>query len=180
MDARQKKVLTVLGVGLIILGWRGYVLLTEYLPARVEAGPAPVDAVGAQGADADQRAGEDPSETRWAAQRQVAEDDWGQRTPFTPAPRAPRGANGDLSTATASSSEAPPAPQIQFVGVSRSADQWLASIQGRIVRVGEELDGGYRVVEINRHSITLAFRGWAYTFVLGSPETVVRPLREEP
>lgn len=178
MNSRTKKVLAVLCVAGLVLAWRVYGLLERYLPASVQALPTTAPAL----TDAD-AAGKTvvPENTlaRWESQRAVAEQPWG-RDPFAdaePVMENTRPVKPD--EVRAPSSAAPTAAAFGFTGVSESKGKWLAVVRGRIVRVGDEIDGKYKVVEIDRRSITLAAEGWTYRYELGAEDVSVRPASEE-
>lgn len=174
MDARKKKVLTVLCIGSVILVWRGYSLFTQYTPSAAQANsaaktiePAPVITVSAQ-------EDENMAETL-EKQRLAAEQPWG-RNPCAALYRPVDTRTG--AEQVIASPDAPTAPAIKLSGVSRSGDQWLAAVEGNIVRVGDEVVEGYRVIKIAQHAITLESDGWTFTYAMGAEAAVVRPSSE--
>ncbi|MFQ5412272.1 MAG: hypothetical protein ACE5EC_08230 [Phycisphaerae bacterium] len=179
MDARKKKVLTILCIGSVILVWRMYAVVTTYLlpsPAHADVGtseslPA-ANLIALGGMDRDMA-------NRLAEQDRISQQDWG-RNPFSKVPWMRSSIDPGDAVVESIVNTPPSAPSILLTGVSKSDDKWLASVRDKIVRVGDVVDGAYRIVEIDRHSITLASRGWAYTYRMGSKEAHVRPLRKEP
>lgn len=177
MDARKKKVLTVLCIGSVILVWRGYSLITTYAPSVAQANPdgriiAPVPILtGSTQQD------ENMAET-WEEQQRIAELPWGRNPCVALAPPADAMTGADQGSA-AFSATPPPTPTIKLGGVSRSGDQWLAAVNGNIVRVGDVVVEGYRVIKITQHTITLESAGWTFAFAMGANTAVVRPSLEE-
>lgn len=174
MQARKKKVLTVLFIGSVILVWRGYALITTYAPSVAQANPdtatiEPVPAVTVSSQE------DEKMDETWEKQRLAAELPWG-RNPCATLYR-PTVTTTDSDQVIAQPG-APPAPAIKLSGVSRSGDQWLAAVEGNIVRVGDEIVGGYRVIEIAQHTITLESAGWTFTYAMGAEAAVVRPAPE--
>ncbi len=177
MDARKKKVLIVLGIAVVILGWRVLVIVKEYMPTAAQA-----DGQQAVVFDETMPDEETISQDLGAildAQAQVAETDWG-RNPFDAVPWAAQ-ADSNVEAVVEPESHARPAiPSLVLKGVSRSGQRWLAAVNGKIVGVGDEMEGGYKVAEITGHSITLELRGWAFKFVIGSEGADIRRLSGAP
>ncbi|MCG8406446.1 MAG: hypothetical protein MI923_14710 [Phycisphaerales bacterium] len=173
MDARKKKVLIVLAIASVILVWRLYAIVTEYLPSTTRADsvaevvPAAKDQTSVR---------KDSMEEVWNAQTKVTEQSWG-RDPFSNVLRV---LNLDSSNEEVVSREPPPAPSILFTGVSMSDDQWLAALDGNIVRVGDTVEEDCRIIEITKHSVVLKSKGWVFTYALGSQKPEIRPFSEEP
>lgn len=178
MDARKKKVLTVLCLGSVILVWRVYAIITTYLPPASASADAGTSAdVPAANLNVPVEADRDMAR-RLVEQERIAEQDWG-RNPFSEVPWMRSNDSGETRV-TPVVNTPPSAPSILLTGVSKSDDQWLAAVRDKIMRVGDVVDGAYEIVEIDGHSITLASRGWAFTYRMGSEAAQVRPLREEP
>ncbi len=175
MDGRRKKVLIVLGAGSIVLCWRLYVLFTDYWPTSAQARPAGSSAGG--GPPSASSATIDAMSETWAAQALVADQPWG-RDPFSDVPWAWRPA-GTAASQNPAGATPPPAPELRFTGVSRSGEQWLAAIGGRIARVGDIVADQYEVVGIDARSVTLARGGWSITYTLGSADVIVNRRMEE-
>ncbi len=177
-SARQKKLLAIVVIGCGFLAWRGYTLWTRYAtPARAEAASPLPPSQPPPSARQDSGAVE-PSPDRFAeARRMVAEGPWG-RNPF---------ASPALSSRMSDAEQEPPPPRpaakppsLRFTGVSRAGDNWLAIVDDRIVRVGDEIEPQHRVAEITKHSLTLRSRHWIYRYELGGAEATVQPVTEEP
>ncbi len=176
MDARKKKVLTVLCLGSVILVWRVYAIITTYLPpASASADAGTLSDLPAANLIAPIETDRDMAR-RLVEQERIAQQDWG-RNPFSEVPWMRSNDSGETLVAPV---VAPPsAPSILLTGVSKSDDQWLAAVRDKIMRVGDVVDGAYQIVEIDGHSITLASRGWAFTYRMGSEAAQVRPIGEE-
>ncbi len=174
MDGRRKKVLIVLGAGSLVLFWRLYVLFTDYWPTAAEARPASFVDAGPPSLD---RAGSDATSEIWAAQALVADQPWG-RDPFSDVPWAWHPSEVPGSN-TPPGATPPPAPKLHFTGVSRSGDQWLAAIGGRVVRIGDVVADHYEVVRIDARSVALARGGWMIEYALGSADVLVHRRMEE-
>lgn len=178
MDARKKKVVTVLCIGVAILGWRVFVIVTEYLPTQAQA-------VNAQDSTIDRTIESDKALAESIrglldAQCQEAEKDWG-RDPFADVPWGAAKPTAEVqSVREPEATTPPPVPSIVLKGVSRSGSHWLAAVDGKIISVGHEMDGGYTVAEITAQSMTLESQGWAFTFVIGNEGADVRRLSGEP
>lgn len=164
MIERQKKVLSVLALGVALLVWRGYVLVVDSMPAAAEGGQSMTLESGdpPDGRDAG-RPLVDPDAALWEAQRRLAERPWG-RDPFEGSEIAP--VASDVAPTTA-----PPAPTFRFTGAAATDGAWRGIVDGKIVRVGDVLNGEFRVEAIGRDSMTVAARGWLFEVGLGS-ETV--------
>ena len=181
MNARKKKVLTVLFLGSALLAWRAYIVITQYVipsKSRAEANVASVYPP----------AGETPpakaAPTLPAAvlqqQAAVAEQPWG-RDPFALVPEArvqPAAAGPEQKRQD--DRPAPQAPSLKFTGVSKSDGQWLAVVGDKIVRIGDELGGGFTVAEITKRSLTIVSGKWAFQYELGVDQPVTRLYGEEP
>lgn len=181
MDARKKKVLTVLVISSVILVWRVYALITAYGPAAVQAQAGAVDA-GLTGKGAVSFASswlELPPEQA-QAQRAVENQPWG-RDPFLVLVRRAEPSEQKKDTTPSAVVQQPDPPQVnKFRGVSRSGDRWLAAIDGRIYRVGDVFDGRLTITEITSNSVTMTQAGWAFTFTLGSQSPTIRQPTEQP
>lgn len=181
MDARTKKVLSVLVIGLAILAWRVYVIVAEYLPARTQAGVAPAPAQVEQLVeDLAQRQRDMRLAILLDGQAKTLDLPWG-RDPFVAHAGAAVSHGGEEPARPAMVvGEAPPAPNLRFAGVSRAGERWLAAVDGHILAVGDTFQDGFKVRAITRHSITLESRGWGFIYTLGSSAPVVRPIPEVP
>jgi hypothetical protein len=177
MDSRKKKVLTVLCIGVLILGWRVFVVVSEYLPTQAQAGGQQIAAI--DGAVEKDEPVADDLRGLLDAQRQMAEKDWG-RNPFADVPWAARPETVGENVTEPGARTPPPTPSLVLKGVSRSGPRWLAAVNGKIVRVGDAMEGGYTIAEITAQSITLESRGWAFTFVMGSEGADIRRLSGAP
>jgi hypothetical protein len=171
-DARQKKVLTVLVIGLVILAWRVYAIVTTYGPAAAHAVSdvgTPATALRA----AVESAWIELPEEALLAQAAAEQQPWG-RDPFL-VKVAPVVTQTVAEPQPAPSIEPPTAPKIKKIsGVSRSNDRWLAAIDGRIYRVGDTFAEKFVISEITSNSVTLTASGWAFEFALGGHEPKVR------
>ena len=180
MDARKKKVVTVLCAASAILVWRVYVVVTKYLPsaAQAESPVAGADSLPIEVAAAMTKAHERAIEALWTAQEQAARQPWG-RDPFASLVVASSGA-----TPTASEnpppSEAPTAPRLSFTGVARVDDEWRAIISGQFVGIGDIVETDFRVSQITKRSITFQSRGWSLRYELGKDVPLVQQLSENP
>ncbi len=178
MDARKKKVVTVLCIGVVILAWRVIAIVTEYLPteAQADSGQEVVAHVAVEEGQglADQMRG------LLDAQCKEAEKSWG-RNPFGDVPWAVARSQGEVeSVGEPENATSPPVPSLVLKGVSRSGSNWLAAGGGKIVAIGGEKERGHSVAEITAQSITLESQGWAFTFVIGHEGADVRRLSGEP
>lgn len=181
MDARKKKVLTVLILGSVILAWRVYALIAIYGPAAVQAQGSATDPVPANNEVRVVASSwlEMPSE-QVAAQRVVEDQPWG-RDPFLVMVRRVEPSEQKRETTPLAAAQPPDPPQVnKFRGVSRSGDRWLAAIDGRIYRVGDQFDGRLTISEITSNSVTMTQAGWAFTFTLGNPSPTIRQPTERP
>lgn len=181
MDARKKKILTVLVISSVILVWRVYALITTYGPAAVQAQGSAADAGPMSG-------GAVTFASSWLelppdqaqAQSAVENQPWG-RDPFLVLVRRVESNEQKNEPAPPVAAQQPDPPQIsKFRGVSRSGDRWLAAIDGRIYRVGDVFDGRLTITEITSNSITMTQAGWAFTFNLGSQSPTIRQPTERP
>jgi hypothetical protein len=180
MDARRKKVLMVLCVASLILAWRIYAVVTGGTPAAVQANPAPVAVdAGPVVPIATQTASPVDSPALWESQQAVAAQAWG-RDPFADVEAVSQPEEAAEEAKAQEETGAPPTPSLRFSGVSSSDNNWLAVVQGNIVRVGDFIDGRYKVVEITKRSLTLAADGWTFRYELGSDAPFIRPPSENP
>ncbi len=177
MDARKKKVLVVLCIGVMILAWRVVVIVTEYMPTAVQADGQ--EAAVFDGTLQEEKSLSEDLRGSLDAQRQVAEKDWG-RNPFEAVPWAARETNAVETVVEPETHTPPPTPSFVLKGVSRSGRRWLAAVNGKIVGVGDEMEGGYKVAEITERSITFELQGWAFKFVVGSEGADIRRLSGAP
>lgn len=181
MDARQKKVLTVLCLGSAFLAWRGYVIVTEYVipskgSAETNVVPAYPPEEGLTTAAA--VAAAVPAEVL-RQQAAIAQQAWG-RDPFAPVPEARLRPVVATPEQWRQAGPTPPAPSFRFTGVSQSGGRWLAVVGDRIVRVGDELDGGFTVTEISKRTLTLVSGRWAFQYELGVEAPMIGAFGEEP
>lgn len=174
MANRQKKVLTVLGLGTVILAWRGYALFEKYAPSTAEA--VDVTIAAPVMSSASQSSANSAFSDLLKKQAEAAKHPWG-RNPFMDVPWVVKNKKPEPVPET-TSQEAPPAPQLQFVGTSKSQDQWLAAIQGDIYRVGDSLPQNLKIIRITRHTLTVEFEGWTYTYRAGETGAIVSPRQE--
>ncbi len=175
MNSRTKKVLVVLSLGCLILVWRVVALIEKYGPKTAEATQAaPIVAEPLHpAADSTNSAVLRQIER----QRETASQSWGRnpfadvawavrQRPLTPAPdQAPR--------------QSPVAPELRFNGTSKSDEQWMAAVQGDILRVGDLVQGRFKVVRITRHTLTLESEGWTFLYHVGNPQATIMPLAED-
>ncbi len=186
MDKRKQRVLSILAVGSCILGWRLYVLFFEYLPDYRQRVPGTANAAPATPSPALQNNAthepvtsvpkeDDPLVALLAAQQEIAERPWNDSPFIQPVIVT----NDQPATATtAQPEEAPASPTLRFVGVSRTGQQWLAAVDGRIVRVGDALATGFEVKEIGKDWIVIEAAGWRHTYHLGSETPTVKRATE--
>jgi len=180
MDARKKKVLSVLCVASLVLVWRGYAVITKFKPSKAKADPA-VTAVDFGSTESDRDAAYEQEDLTGVLEQQedIANQSWG-RDPFADVSGAVR-ERQPVSVEAEVRDEGPPPepPPLEFSGVSKSDGRWLAVVRRRIVGVGDVIDGEYKIVEITKRSITLASGRWSLRYELGSDDAVVRPLVKE-
>lgn len=175
---RKKRLLAIIGVGCAFMGWRGYALWTRGVTPAAAAsvfsdragvisfpGVAPAGSVDGSG------------DRLRAAREAVANGPWG-RNPFASPVSAARAVDEEPCADQRRSQPKP--PSLQFTGVSKAGENWLAIVGGRIVRIGDELDAQYRVVEITKNSLTVASPHWAFRYELGGMEPAVHPVTEGP
>jgi len=181
MDSRKKKIIAVLCVGSVILLWRLYAL-TQYLPSSAQADPAQAanvvnDAVQAGYAKAEQK----EQSKNWKLQQEVASQAWG-RNPFADVPGVMRRrVESESESEQPQLDQSPPSPpSVHLTGVSKSGGQWLAVVDGQIVRVGDVLQDEFTVTEITKRSVTATSRGWSFRFEIGAEAPSIRPVSEEP
>lgn len=175
MDKRKKQVLTVLGIGSVVLVWRVYVICTKYLPASASAQPqaaiaapaiappvppGPVHAGGLTDA---------ALAARIQLQNQVAARSWG-RDPFEGITTLPDPEGNAEESVRRVAVQAPPAPQMKIVGVSALGDDWIAAMNGNVYRVDDKTAEGFNVRRITRNAVTLESDGWEYVYTLGVAE----------
>jgi len=183
MAARKRKVLVVLSAASVILVWR-LSALTEYLPSATQTRPIEATAVPeTPEAPVEGRpAKPDPNMKEvWEAQAAVVAQEWG-RDPFADMPWLAHADDPQAQPPSDTPARRPPpaAPGLRFTGVSKSGEQWLAVVDGRIVRVGDHLDGSFVVHEITMNSVTLKADGWLYQYGLKSAKATVYPESEAP
>ena len=180
MDSRRKKVLTVLCLASLILGWRVYVVWTKYSPSSAKANPVPASLrLDAAPPAPEKAAARTDTQAIWESQRVVAAQPWG-RDPFADVSGMMQ-SKDDSEQSQEKKAEAIGQPaSLRFTGVSGSNNNWLAVVRGDIVRIGDVIDGKFTVVAINKRSLTLAADGWTFRYELGSEEPFVRPASEAP
>jgi|CXWL01.1.fsa_nt_gi hypothetical protein len=175
---RKKKIIVVLSAASVILVWRVSAVMTKYFPASAAAQPTAGESVAQTPIAPTVSVEEDKID--WKAQRLVETQPWG-RNPFDLETSYQRKAKPEAARPEVVKTP-PPAPQTQMrlTGVSRSGEQWLAAVGGRIMRVGDKLEERFKVTEITNSSVTLECQGWAFVYSLGSQEPVIRPVGERP
>ncbi|HWL94700.1 MAG TPA: hypothetical protein VNT79_14355 [Phycisphaerae bacterium] len=173
MNSRKKKVVVVLALGSVLLVWRIFALIQKYGPQAAEATEAVAATPAPMPAPANSR--DAMLETRLAAQRAVEKQSWG-RNPFSDVAGVVRRIGEQPVQQIA---ETPVPPVIRFSGTSKSADQWMVAIDGNIHRIGDMVLSQYKIIGITRHTMTLEFGGWTYTYEAGRPGATVAPFREE-
>lgn len=174
MITRQKKVLTVLVLGSLILAWRGYSLFEKYAPNIANAGDPTV--VPALTVPAQSSAAQALAETL-RRQSEAAKRPWG-RNPFEDVAWVVK--NQKIEPAAQPVlNQAPPAPEVKFIGTSKSGDQWLAAVQGNIHGVGDVLQDQFKIIRITRHTLTLESQGWTFTYRAGETGATVNPRSKE-
>ena len=169
MNARTKKVVTVLGVASVVLVWRVYVIIADYMPQSAQAYEGEAEAAEM----VPQLDMPDPLAAVWEKQRSLEERPWG-RNPFEVA--------SELKTAAVEPSEEAPAedgkplepPSIGFSGASRVGDTYRAILKSGIVAVGDSLEGPFTVKSIDRTRVTIASGNWHYIYELGSERPTIR------
>jgi len=185
MDKRKKRVLTVLAFGSCILGWRLYVLFFEYLPEYRERVPGTVNAAPVTPQSAvpnvampppvDLPKQDDAVASLLAEQQKIAERPW-RGNPFIQPTIVTKDPSANVEVA--SQVEKPESPELRFVGVSRTGQQWLAALDGRIVRVGDLVADGFEVKEIGKDWVVIEAAGWRHTYHLGSETATVQRATE--
>lgn len=181
MNARTKKLLPVIIGGGLFVGWRAFAVVNRYPPARAAAEVVQPDMPAQPLEDYRNSSHSDDLSATLEAQRAMEDRGWG-RDPFDAMsfePKVRRDETQGLSAKAQAPAKPPPAPTIAFSGVSKSADRWLAAVNGAIVRVGDVVQEKYEVVTISKSSITLAAEGWMFRYELGSKVADVRR-RESP
>ena len=177
MDPRRKKILSVLAVAVLILGWRIYVIVTDYFPAaqaQADTGvampaPPPIIQPARIAADDDQV---------WVLQRQLQARPWGRDPFMTPPGRGP--ARGGDRNADNVPVVRPDPGAIRFSGAARLDGKWHAIVSGQIVSLGEEIRPGFRVVGITKRAMTLASGNWMFRYELGSATATPFQGQEQP
>lgn len=178
MDARKKKVLTVLALGSVILVWRLAAVVNKYFPSSASA--AQVEAVAQDSPDKTPAPAASTRQSAvWQQQDEIAQQAWG-RDPFSEVPGIRRPEVQPNTKVPEPTRTQPPAPQLRFTGISRGGDRWMALLDGKIMCVGDRVSDGFEVVSIDRRSVTLGAGSWLYRYELGVQEAVVRPRAEEP
>ncbi len=175
---RKRKLLAIIGVGCAFMGWRGYALWTRDVTPVAAAGVLS-DGAGTTSSPGVAPAGyADGSVDRLREAREaVAKGPWG-RNPFASPVSAAR--TVDEAPGADQRRSQPKPPGLEFTGVSKAGENWLAIVGGRIVRIGDELDAQHRVVEITKNSLTVASQHWAFRYELGGMEPAVHPVTEGP
>ena len=206
MERRNKKVLIVLGVASLILVWRVYALLNRSTPTAAQANQAatsiqqdavprleeskaegetrgwiPLPAAVAAGVaqTPEQSAVQPITPTLAESQKLIAAQPWG-RDPFADPPGAVQRAELTEQPKEKEATIVEPPPALKFTGASSSNGKWLAVVRGEIVRVGDLIDGKYKVVEITQRSLTLTANKWTFRYEMGSESPSIRPPSEEP
>lgn len=174
MNPRQKKVVTVLVAGSAVLVWRGYAIVSEYMPASAQA----MLQAEPESAAVDAPPSVDPFAAVWDKQRSLEERPWG-RDPFT----LPEG----FTTITESPKmdadvdEQPPIPpKISVSGVSRVGDTYRAILKSGIVNVGDPVEGGLTVRAIDQRTVTVGRGKWNFVYQIGSDQPAAQPSGESP
>jgi len=186
MDKRKKRVLTILAVGSCILGWRLYVLFFEYLPEYRQRVPGTANAAPATPATpvysdvtvtqaSTQAKGDKAFAALLEAQQEIAERPW-RGSPFIQ-PSIEKNER-HTNVLVAQEEDIPESPALRFVGVSRTGQQWLAALDGRIVRVGDQVADGFEVKEIGKDWVVIEAAGWRHKYHLGSETATVQRATE--
>lgn len=169
MNARTRKVVAVLTVASIVLVWRVYVIIADYMPQSAQAGQ-PESEIAELTAEPNMP---DPLAAVWEKQRSLEERPWG-RNPFEVA--------SELKTAAVETSEEPPAqdgkppaaPRIGFTGASRVGDTYRAIVKSGIVAIGDSIEGPFIVKSIDQTRLIIASGNWNYIYDLGSELPTIR------
>lgn len=178
MDKRKKRVLTVLGLGSVVLVWRIYAIAAKYLPSSALAQPeivaveAAVMPTSATPPAAARGLSTEALGRRLELQSLVADRAWG-RDPFEGLDPAPPVNGSETPPPEVVTAKAPQPPPLEIVGVSALDDDWIAVVNGMVYRVGDAMPTGFVMRRINRNSVTLEFKGWAYVYTLGVPEPTI-------
>lgn len=166
MTQREKKLAYALVPGVLLLGWRVWAIIARLTPAPAEASPqstavpnAPANTSTKQSDESQPRVY--PDDARLARQVEALRADW-PRDPFY-SPRLQRNHEPDRPSAPAAS----PPPAWTLTGISRCGDKRAALLAGRIVTVGSELDGGYRIIEIESDSVLIRQGNREFRYSLG-------------
>ena len=181
MDARKKKVVTVLCAASVILLWRVYALVTKYMPSSAQAeapvadvGPLPTDVAAAAMIKARER----EMAALLSAQELAAKQPWG-RDPFASLVEKAK-VIVPAASENATPIDAPTAPRISFTGVARVDNEWRAIVSGQFVGIGDIIETDFRVSQITKRSITFQSRGWSLRYELGKDAPLVQQLSENP
>ena len=174
MNARTRRVATVLGVSSVILVWRVWTIISDYTPQSAHANQE----VAAVTESVEQAERPDPLAATWEKLRSLEEGPWG-RNPFS----LPE----ELKTATDETSAEPELddskpltpPKIGFSGASRVGDSYRAILKSGIVAVGDSVEGPFTVKAIDRTKVTIASGNWNYVYELGSDMPTIRRAGEE-
>lgn len=169
MNARTKKVMMVLGVASVVLVWRVYIIIVDYMPQSAQAGETEVETAEMT----PQPDLPDPLAAVWEKQRSLEERPWG-RNPFEVA--------SELKTAAVETSDEAPnhdakpltPPQIGFSGASRVGDTYRAILKSGIVEIGDSVEGPFTVKSIERNKVVIASGNWHYIYELGSEMPTIR------
>ncbi len=169
MNARTRKVVMVLSVASVVLVWRVYVIITDYMPESAQASQVEDEATESL-PEPDMP---DPLAAVWEKQRSLEERPWG-RNPFEVAL--------DLKKAAVEATEEQPnhdsapltPPQIGFSGASRVGNTYRAILKSGIVAVGDSVEGPFTVKAIDKNKLVIASGSWHYIYELGSELPTIR------
>lgn len=175
MNSRTKKVLVVLCLGCLILVWRVVALIEKYGPKAAEA--TQMTPIVAESPDTAGNAAPATLLRQIEHQRETAQQSWG-RNPFSDVAWAVR-PKALTPTPDHAPRQAPAAPELRFNGTSKSGEQWMAAVQGDILRVGDLVQGRFKVIRITRHTLTLESEGWTFIYQVGNPQATAMPLAED-
>jgi len=178
MNVRRKQaVVFVLSVGSVVLLWKMYALYEKLVPARAAAATVTQTPESPDAEAASARRAENELRTILEAQQKLAAQPWG-RDPFDPAPFMQSESAAPAVPSAIIERDPPRPPVIRLTGVSRTGQNWLAAIDGRIVRLGDTVNEKYQVVGIGNAAVTLEADGWVFEFTLGAATPIVRPSSE--
>lgn len=169
MNARTKKVVTVLIVASIVLVWRVYVIIADYMPQSAQAGQ-PESEIAELTAEPDMP---DPLAAVWEKQRSLEERPWG-RNPFEVASELKFAAVETTEETPVNDSKPQDAPRIGFTGASRVGDTYRAIVKSGIVAVGDSIEGAFIVRSIDQTRLIIASGNWHYIYDLGSERPTIR------